>query len=743
MATGSGDRGRLDADTWRRIGAVLDRVRDLDVRGRAEALEEVCRAEGVSVEDVRPYLEADDRSGVFLERLDPAILDDALHALAARDGSARLPPGTRLGRYEILSLIGEGGMGEVYRARDTRLDRIVALKRLTAHAAASQEGRERFEREAQATSTLNHPHICTLHDVGEHDGIEFLVMELVEGETLAARLKRGRMPIAGALQCAAQITDALAVAHRRGIVHRDLKPANVMLTAHAVKLLDFGVAALRSPRDPLDGGPDKASTVPGTILGTLQYMSPEQRQGKPVDERADIFAVGAILYEMLTGRKVFDADSSVSAMAAMDDDAPQPLKIERPDVPAALDWTIAQCLKKDPEERWQSAADLGRHLRWIEASCTVVDPQPAFRSAGGGLVRLAAATVAVIAAIVIISLLIQPQEAGAPLPLRFEIPPPTGTSYEGPFAISPDGRRLAFTATDGAGRRSLWIRPFDGLTAQRIERTDGAFHPFWSPDGGSVGFFAQRALRIADLGTGTVRTLSGSGSGGGGTWNAANVILFADEATETMPQASTGLKRISASGGVATVATRSQKDTPDIQAFPHFLPDGRHYLYMQLGVRDPGVYVGRLGADEPRRILPAFVTVVTPQRININGPIRATYAAGHLFYLDNSNRALLAQAFDVSRLRLTGDAVRIAENVENLAPGLSAYDVSGTGMLVYRPSTLLSDDVSQRTALDRAVRTRRPDGDQDDRTAQAAVPLAPATPAPMVVLTNWPFRARP
>ena len=296
------------------------------------------------MEDVRPYLEADDSSGRFPGRLDPAILTDVLQALAAEARSATLEPGARLGRYEILSLIGVGGMGEVYRARDTRLNRIVALKRLTAHVAANHEGRKRFEREALATSTLNHPHICTLHDVGEHEGTEFLVMELVEGETLAARLQRGALPMSEALQCAAQVTDALAAAHRHGIVHRDLKPANIMLTAHGVKLLDFGLAALRPPPGLIDGGLDKGSSAAGTILGTLQYMSPEQIQAKPVDGRSDIFAVGAVLYEMLTGRKAFDADSPAGVVAAVLDHTPQPLKDERPGVPAALEWAVAHCL---------------------------------------------------------------------------------------------------------------------------------------------------------------------------------------------------------------------------------------------------------------------------------------------------------------------------------------------------------------------------------------------------------------
>jgi hypothetical protein len=737
MASERGDRGRLDADAWRRIGAVLDRVSEFDLRVRPDALEEACRAEGVRVEDVRPYLEADDRSGQFPGPFDPEILEGALHAFAADDSSPTLAPGTRLGPYEILSLVGVGGMGEVYRARDTRLQRIVALKRLTARGAASQDGRRRFEREAQATSTLNHPHICTLHDVGEHEGVQFLVMEFAEGETLAARLQRGALPVVDALQFAVQMTEALAAAHRQCIVHRDLKPANVMLTALGVKLLDFGLAALRPPLGIIEGGHDPTSTGEGTILGTLQYMSPEQLQGRSVDARTDVFAVGAILHEMLTGQKAFDADSSAGIVAAVLDRTTPAVRTERPEVPAALDWVISQCLAKAVEERWQSAADLARELRWIDASRTVADSQPAVRPTRRGGAWQAAAAVVMVVAVAALAYFFQGPQGPASIPYRYEVPPPPGTSYEGLFAISPDGRRLAFTTADAEGRRSLWIRPLDGLTAQRIENADGALYPFWSPDGGSLGFFADRKLKTVHLGTRAVRILSDTGDGGGGTWNADGVILFSDESITGTRRSQVALRRVAASGGGTTAVTPFEKDGEAIQAFPHFLPDGRHYLFMQFGISEPGVYVGRLDANQPRRILPALVTVVTPQRVNVNGPVRATYAAGHLFYLDSSHRTLMAQAFDVRRLQLTGDAMRVAEDVENLAPGQSAYDVSANGLLVYRPLLQSSGLGSQLTRFDRAGPPTGHLGDagpQPDRTVSSA---------PMIVLTNWPAVAKP
>jgi hypothetical protein len=331
---------------------------------------------------------------------------------------------------------------------------------------------------------------------------------------------------------------------------------------------------------------------------------------------------------------------------------------------------------------------------------------------------------------------LRPPQAATSIPYRYEIPPPAGAVYEGLFAISPDGRRLAFTAADATGRRSLWVRPLDGLTAQRIENGDGALYPFWSPDGRSLGFFADRKLKTVHLGTGTVRILSDTGEGGGGAWNTDGVIVFADESPSTARRLPIVLRRVAASGGATVSVTRFEPGGQDIQAFPHFLPDGRHYLYMHLGVGEPGVYVGRLDADDPKRILPALVTVVSPH-ININGPVRATYAAGHLFYLDSSHRTLMAQPFDIGQLRLTGDALRIAEDVENLAPGLSAYDVSANGLLVYRPLLQRAGHGGQvsRFALSgtRTDHLGETDPHPDPRVSSASA----------IVLTNWPAVAQP
>jgi hypothetical protein len=569
--------------------------------------------------------------------------------------------------------------------------------------AASSEGRRRFEREAHATSVLNHPGICTLYDVGEHEGIAFLVMELAEGESLAARLKHGPLPIMDAVQYGAQMAEALAAAHRQGIVHRDLKPANVMLTPHGVKLLDFGLAALRPRGMLVDEGHAEGLTTPGTILGTLQYMAPEQLQGKPVDARADIFSLGAILYEMLTGRSALNTESSAGVADAVQGRVPRPLSLERPAVPLALDSTVTRCLNKRPAERWQNASDLAKQLRGLEMSRAVAPSHSIFRSTRRRTMTWLAATAAITLVSVQYVASLREQSADRPV-YRFAVPPPGGTSYEQLFSISPDGRRLAFTAADVAGRRSLWIRSLEGLMPQHVAGTEGALYPFWSPDSRSVGFFADLKLKIAELGTGTIRILTDSGVGGGGTWSADDVILFADESIPSGRASHAGLRRISAGGGMATAVTGVDTGQA-ILAYPHFLPDGRRFLYMRLqrGMSEPGVYVGRLDTSESKRILPAIVTPVTPRYTQINGPLRATYAAGHVFYVNHSDGTLVAQPFDMSRLELTGEAVRIAHHVENLAPGRSAYDVSPAGVIVYRESL---------------------------------------ASAPMIVLTNWPALVR-
>jgi eukaryotic-like serine/threonine-protein kinase len=426
--------------------------------------------------------------------------------------------GARLGPYEILSPLGAGGMGEVYKARDTRLDRTVAIKILPEALAADPQFRERFDREARTISQLDHPHICTLHDVGEHDGTSYLVMQYLEGETLEDRLKKGAIPLEQALQCAIQIADALASAHKAGIVHRDLKPGNIMFTKGGAKLLDFGLAKVRTsivagagvsmlPTTPPN------LTVQGTILGTFQYMAPEQLEGQEADARADIFAFGAVLYEMVTGRKAFTGHTQVSLLSSILKDEPPPISTVQGVVPPALDLVVRKCLAKSPDQRWQSARDLVTQLEWIAqgGSLAVAAPPAASRSRARERAAWAAAVTMAAVAIGLAALYVgrTPQLPGA---VRFQIPPPAGKIFQSDVATalqpaSPDGRRIVLTVSSG-GQNVLALRSLDALQLQILAGTDGALAPFWSPDNRSVGFFAQGKLKKIDVTGGPPQTIA-------------------------------------------------------------------------------------------------------------------------------------------------------------------------------------------------------------------------------------------
>src|SRR5512140_2036592 len=407
-----------------------------------------------------------------------------------------LATGSRLGPYEIVSPIGAGGMGEVYKARDTRLERDVAVKILRPSESTSEEMKQRFEREAKAISQLSHPNICALYDVGSHEGTEYLVMEYLEGETLAARLAKGPMDLGQLIPVGIQIADALDRAHRQGIVHRDLKPGNVMLTKGGVKLLDFGLAKTLAPHSAqtqLTSLPTIASpqhlTQQGTILGTFQYMAPEQLEGGEADARSDIFAFGAVLYEMATGKKAFEGKSQASLIGSILKDNPPPASSIAPMTPPALDRVIGTCLAKDPEDRIQTAHDVRLQLQWVgEGGSQAGLPAPvaARRKSREKLAWALAGVAAVAAGIFAFGFV---RRAPAPPQLvRFEIPtPPEITTIDAP-RISPDGRLLAFNATDSSGKNRIWIRALNALKARVLEGTDGAGRPFWSPDSRYIGF---------------------------------------------------------------------------------------------------------------------------------------------------------------------------------------------------------------------------------------------------------------
>jgi serine/threonine protein kinase/Tol biopolymer transport system component len=589
-----------------------------------------------------------------------------------------LTPGTKLGPYQIESLLGAGGMGEVYRARDTRLDRTVAIKILTQGLADTPEVRQRFEREARAVSSLSHPHICVLYDVGNQDGIEYLVMEYLEGETLAARIAKGSLTAAELLRYASQIADALDKAHRQGIVHRDLKPANVMLTKTGAKLLDFGLA---KDEEILQGDPGSSPTmsrpltVQGTILGTMQYMAPEQLEGKPADACSDIFSFGAILYEMATGRKAFEAKSHASLIAAILKEEPRPMRELQPLTPPALENIVKACLAKDPDERPQSAHDLKLQLEWMRESSGIsqlaqtsqttsaAESSPSRRKTASLILATAVCTLLVATAL---AYFFKPQPAPAER-LEFSIPLLNEMSH---LALSADGRMLAFVSPDPAsGANMVSVQRVGSPGISVVPDTAGASYPFWSPDDAYIGFFADGKLKKVALSGGAPQTLATATSARGGAWGRRGVIVFS-------PQAAGWLWKINADGSNLAPLTEKSFDATKIVShrWPVFLPDGDHFLFMTLTFSNNedsyrGIYLGSLAGDSK---------MVAPLGFSNPG-----YANGYLFYLDDK-KSLRATLLDATKGTVAGDSVVIADQV-GFQPSIywGAFSVAENGTIVY------------------------------------------------------------
>ncbi len=590
-----------------------------------------------------------------------------------------LESGTRLGPYEILSPLGAGGMGEVYKARDTRLERDVALKVLREEILQGEEGKVRFEREAKALAALSHPGIAAIYSFEEIPGSSssasrhIIVMELIEGETLASRLARGALPLEQVLSFGVQIADALDRAHRQGIVHRDLKPGNVMLTKGGMKLLDFGLAKTLAPPGQVSGVtslPTMASpqhlTQQGTILGTFQYMAPEQLEGGEADARSDIFALGAVLYEMATGRKAFEGKSQASLIGSILKDSPPAVSSIAPMTPPALDRVIATCLSKDPDDRLQTAHDVKLQLQWIaEGGSQVGLPAPvaARRKSREKLAWSLAAAAALAAAGFAVGFVLR--APAHPRMVRFEIAtPPEITSIDAP-RISPNGRIIAFNATDTAGKNRVWIRHLNALKAYPLEGTDGTGRPFWSPDSRFVAFVSGGKLLKVDVAGGPPQKICDTPGGSDGTWSPEGVILF--DGTGPQP-----IRRVAAAGGTAVEAVKPDASRKErTLGWPEFLPDGRHFLYMATGEKpEDTVYrIGSLDSTESKALASAQTLV--------------SYAPpGYLLFV--RDRTLVAQPFDAKAMKTTGEPTPLAEQIGTDSVGLARFSVSRNGTLVYR-----------------------------------------------------------
>ena len=585
-------------------------------------------------------------------------------------------------------------MGEVYRARDTRLERAVAIKILPAHLSSDPTRKQRFEREAKTISSLNHPHICTLHDVGSQDGVDYLVMECVEGETLAKRLEKGPLPLEQVLKYGTQMADALDKAHRAGIVHRDLKPGNIMLTSTGVKLLDFGLA---KPVEGVGSGLTVSAaavrsspvTQEGMVVGTFQYMSPEQVEGKEVDGRSDVFSLGAVLYEMLTGKRAFEGKSQLSVASAILEKEPAPISVVKPMTPAALEHVVRKCLGKAPEDRWQSAADIKHEISWISqdpAAGSMVSSarlKGPFRNRVLSLVLGAATLVAVgLTAI----LLASRRETPAPvvrttLTLPADITLVTLGDQSGAPAISPEGSNLVFAGISD-GKQMLFLRSMASGAVKPLAGTEGGKFPFWSSDGKSIGFFADEQLKRLELAGGPPLSLAPASDGRGGTW-AGDVILFT-------PFIYDAIYRVPASGGKPVAVTRVDRPQHTTHRWPHFLPDGKHFLYLavnHLSERDENtaIYAASIDGGNSKLI------------VHTNGS--AFYSSGNLLWFRDGS--LMAQEFDATHMELRGDPRPIGPILRERGNWGVIVAASDNGVLLFQSSGEVKYPVSW---LDRSGR---------------------------------------
>jgi serine/threonine protein kinase len=593
-----------------------------------------------------------------------------------------LRSGARLGPYEIQSPLGAGGMGEVYRACDTRLRRIVAIKILPEHLCDSPEARLRFDREAQTLSSFSHPNICQLYDVGEQDGNRFLVMEYLDGETLADRLRKGPLPLEQGLKIGMEMCESLEKAHRRGVLHRDLKPSNIMLTKSGTKLMDFGLAKVPTPvLGSLTSSNSLATiseplTTEGTIVGTVQYMSPEQLEGNETDARSDIFSLGAVLYEMITGKRAFEGKTTASTIAAILAAEPKPILILRPLSPRRLEQVVRGCLAKNPDDRWQSAHDLKTNLEWIaEDEGPVMSSAPKHNSWPERALWILAA--------VFMSIFTYFAAGHRGIPInssvsaRFSINPPENAVFSGApnitvqvpqFALSPDGRTFVFIASSAGAEPMLWLRSIDQVDARPLLGTEQAELPFWSPDNHWVGFFAEGKLKKIPVGGGPAQVLAEVADPFGGSWGADDNIVFA--------KLSSTIFRTSSAGGVVTSVTKLNPSHQEAaHRWPQFLPDGRHFIFNVQGTLAEyrGIYVGSVDGES--------------EKFLVHSETAGVYAwPGYLLYLDGDT--LLARAFDPAHLEVKGEPLTIASHIGRSAAFNVAVSASDTGTLAHAAAIL-------------------------------------------------------
>ncbi len=663
----------MTSERWEQVGKLYQAALELQSEERKPFLDDACGDDSALRREVESLLAAEDGAGSFLAA---GAMKDAAKMLVGE--SSLILVGKNLGHYHVLSLLGAGGMGEVYLAEDTRLKRKVALKLLPAELTANRDRLRRFEQEARAASALNHPNIITIHEIGESGQWHYLITELIDGQTLRERLKQGRIEWATALEIAIQVASALVAAHKAGIVHRDIKPENIMLRRDAlVKVLDFGLAKLTEPSmtslSPDASTMAQVNTETGVVMGTARYMSPEQARGQKVDARTDIFSFGVVFYEMITGRAPFEGETASDVLAAILKTEPPRLINAAPEVPRELEHIISRALRKDAEQRYQVSKDLLLDLEDLKQGVSEV-----FVPAKKALpLAWIAATALLLVATLVLAIAYFQRAPISVRTVRSTIPAPEKSSFNftginaGSLTVSPDGRRLTFIARTAEGKDILWIRSLDSLAAQALVDTVGASYPFWSPDSRFIGFFADRKLKEIDPAAGPPLTLCDAPDPRGGTWNQNGVIVFA-------PDSAGALQQVSASGGVVSAVTKRDEARGELSdRWPYFLPDGQHFLYLRRGITgsesETAIFVASLASKESKLLLRASSNVA--------------YAQGFLVFLREGR--LVAQQFDTNRLEVAGDAFPIAEDVQSeLSMARGVFAVSENGVLAYQTGSV-------------------------------------------------------